>query len=46
MNEQIAKAKDDVKAKYEKTRDQLKADYDERSAKLAEACKLTKEALT
>ena len=44
--EQIANASADVKAKYEQTRDQLKADYEVRSAKRSDAAQLTKEALT
>jgi hypothetical protein len=45
LNQQIAKAKGDTKAKFEKRRDEIKADCDQRIAKLKKASKLTAEAL-
>lgn len=46
LSDQIATAKADVKQKFEKQREDMKADYDARIAKLKEAGQLTKEALT
>jgi uncharacterized membrane protein len=46
LSDQIAIAKADVKAKFEAQKEKMKADYDERIAKLKEAGQKTKEALT
>lgn len=46
LDEQIAKADEDFKKKLEKTRTDLKADYEQRTAKLKQAGKLAGEALS
>lgn len=46
LSDQIAKAKDDAKAKFEQRKKELTSDYDKRIAKLKEAGEKTKEALT
>jgi len=45
LNQQIAKAEGDLKSKYEKARDDLKADLSQRSEKLKQAGSLVVEAL-
>lgn len=46
LDEQIAKASGDAKVRFQKRRNEIEAEYEQRSAKLKKACQLTAEALS